>query len=206
MMRPSHTNRLQRSRRTAGFSMIELVIGIAVAALILGNLAMVVRTSTTAVESGVFGSNLEDRADRTMDRIALALMSTSAEKLDEVQFAPNHVSAIDYEVVVDVIDGDPFEGTPERIEFDDQAGRILWRRAPDTPDEMQTVWTRWVPGMMEGETPNGEDDNGNGLADETGLAFNRDEEQILVRLTLEREDRQKVTYVRTRSRRVTCRN
>ena len=192
--------------RRAGYSLVELAIGIAVAGLILGNLAMVVRTSTTAVESGVFGSNLEDRADRTMDRIALALMSTSAEKLDEVQFAPNHVSAIDYEVVVDVVDGDPFEGTPERIEFDAQAGRIVWRRAPESPDEMQSVWTRWVPGMLEGEEFNGQDDNGNGLTDEEGLAFNRDDEQILVRLTLEREDSKRVLYVRSRSRRVTCRN
>lgn len=190
----------------AGFSLIELMIGIAVAGLILGNLAMVVRTSTTAVESGVFGSNLEDRADRTMDRIALALMSTSAEKLDEVQFAPNHVSAIDYEVIVDVVDGDPFEGVPERIEFDSQEGRIVWKRAPDSPDEMQNVWTRWVPGMQEGEEFNGVDDNGNGLTDEEGLAFNRDAEQVLVRLTLQREDSKKVVYVRSRSRRVTCRN
>lgn len=190
----------------AGFSLIELMIGIAVAGLILGNLAMVVRTSTSAVESGVFGSNLEDRADRTMDRIALALMSTSAEKLDEVQFAPNHVSAIDYEVIVDVVDGDPFEGVPERIEFDAQEGRIVWKRAPDSPDEMQNVWTRWVPGMQEGESFNGVDDNGNGLADEEGLAFNRDSEQILVRLTLQREDSKKVVYIRSRSRRVTCRN
>ncbi|MCA8979123.1 MAG: prepilin-type N-terminal cleavage/methylation domain-containing protein [Planctomycetes bacterium] len=197
---------LHKQSDRAGFSLIELMIGIAVAGLILGNLAMVVRTSTSAVESGVFGSNLEDRADRTMDRIALALMSTSAEKLDEVQFAPNHVSAIDYEVIVDVVDGDPFEGVPERIEFDAQEGRIIWKRAPDSPDEMQNVWTRWVPGMQEGETFNGIDDNGNGLADEEGLAFNRDAEQILVRLTLEREDSKKVVYVRSRSRRVTCRN
>jgi len=194
------------SSNRSGFSLVELMIGIAVTGLILGNLAMVVRTSTTAVESGVFGSNLEDRADRTMDRIALALMSTSAEKLDEVQFAPNHVSAIDYEVVVDVVDGDPFEGVPERIEFDSQGGRIVWKRAPDSPDEMENVWTRWVPGMQEGESFNGVDDNGNGLTDEEGLAFNRDQEQILVRLTLEREDSKKVVYIRSRSRRVTCRN
>lgn len=195
----------QQSARS-GFSLIELMIGIAVAGLILGNLAMVVRTSTSAVESGVFGSNLEDRADRTMDRIALALMSTSSEKLDEVQFAPNHVSAIDYEVIVDVVDGDPFEGVPERIEFDAEVGRIVWKRAPDSPDEMENVWTRWVPGLQEGETFNGVDDNGNGLTDEEGLAFNRDQEQVLVRLTLEREDSKKVVYVRSRSRRVTCRN
>jgi len=201
MMRATHN-----SSNRSGFSLVELMIGIAVTGLILGNLAMVVRTSTTAVESGVFGSNLEDRADRTMDRIALALMSTSAEKLDEVQFAPNHVSAIDYEVVVDVVDGDPFEGVPERIEFDSQGGRIVWKRAPDSPDEMENVWTRWVPGMQEGESFNGVDDNGNGLTDEEGLAFNRDQEQILVRLTLEREDSKKVVYIRSRSRRVTCRN
>jgi len=201
-MRSIQHNRTSR----AGFTLIELMIGVAVAGLILGNLAMVVRTSTSAVESGVFGSNLEDRADRTMDRIALALMSTSVEKLDEVQFAPNHVSAIEYEVIVDVIDGDPFEGTPERIEFQAQEGRIVWMRDPGAAEEMRNVWTRWVPGMLEGETPNGIDDNGNGLADEEGLAFNRDLGQILVNLTLEREDSKKTVYVRSRSRRVTCRN
>ncbi len=98
------------------------------------------------------------------------------------------------------------EGTPERIEFQAGSGKIVWKRDPGAPEEMQTVWTRWVPDYLQGETPNGLDDNGNGLADEEGLAFNLESSQVFIRLTLERTDSKNVQYVRTNGRRATCRN
>lgn len=199
---------LGQNAMRAGFSVLELVIGTAILALIMGNIVMLQGATGDAYESGVFGSTLEEGADITMDRIALAIMSTSADRLDEVLTAPSFVSSIDYEVVTDVVEGVPVVGVPERIEFDTPTGRILWTRNPDEEDEMQLTWSKWVPEMLEGEgsAPNGEDDNGNGVQDEGGLAFNRDANQITVRLTLSRTDSHGVEYTRTRSRRITCRN
>lgn len=186
-----------------------MMVALTVAGLILFNIGMVMRASGGAYESGVFLGNLEDQNDRTMDRIVLALMSTSSAKLDEVQKAPGYVSAIEYEVIVDVDGGNAIEGVPERIEFEGQQGAVVWTRAPGTPENQSAVWTRWVPQLLEGETPNGEDDNGNGLTDEQGLSFNKvnaDSDLVEVRLTLEREDSNNVLYTRTRGRQVTCRN
>ncbi|MFT7484561.1 MAG: hypothetical protein ACI9F9_000401 [Candidatus Paceibacteria bacterium] len=192
--------------RTAGFTVIEMVIGLAILTLVMGNMVMLQNATSDSYESGVFGSVLEDGAESTMDRIALAIMSTSVDRLDEVLTAPSFVSSVEYEVVTDIVAGVPVIGVPERIEFTSATGQILWTRDPGTPDEMQLTWTKHVPGLLEGEEANGIDDNGNGLDDEEGLAFNRNENQITVRLTLSRADSHGVVYTRTRSRRVTCRN
>jgi hypothetical protein len=192
----------------AGFSSLELVIAIAILGLIMGNVVMLQRASGNAYESGVFGSVLDEGVDITMDRIALAVMSTSATRLDEVLTAPSFVSSIDYEVVTDVVDGVPVVGVPERIGFHLDSGKVVWSRNPGEPEEMNVTWSKWVPGLLEGEgtVANNEDDNGNGVVDERGLAFNRDASQITVRLTLSRMDSKGVEYTRTRSRRITCRN
>ncbi len=192
--------------RRSGFTLIETLIGVAVLALIIGNVYMLQSAGGDAYESGVFGSALEDGAETTMDRIALAVMSTSADRLDEVLAAPNFVSEIEYEVVADVVDGEPIVGVPERIEFLTESGEIVWTRNPGAEDALDLVWSRYVPELLEGEEPNGEDDNGNGIQDEKGLAFNMDVNQVLIRLTLSRTDSNQVEYTRTRSRRVTCRN
>jgi|GEM_PF-2979160 len=188
--------------------MLEVMIGFAVLIIVLGNILMLQNASADAYESGVFGSVLEDKAEATMDRIALAVMSTSIEDLDEVLAAPSFVDEIDYAVVLDVVDGEPVMGLPEKIEFASETGQIVWTRDPGAAQEMEVSWSRHVSGMLEGESaePNAEDDNGNGVVDESGLAFNRDVNQIMIRLTLSRSDSNHVEYTRTRSRRVTCRN
>jgi len=194
-----------RTRR-AGFSLLELLIGLAIFGLVLGNIVMLQNASNDAYESGVFGSALDDQVDSTMDRIQQAIMSTSVDRLDEVLTAPSFVSSIEYEIVTDVVDGEPIVGVPERIEFVTATGQIVWTRNPDAPDEMMLIWNKFVPELLEGETVNGVDDNDNGIADEEGLAFNRDASQIQFRLTMSRTDSQGVVYTRTRSRRATCRN
>lgn len=190
----------------AGFTMLEIMIGLAILAIVLGNIAMLQKASGDAYESGVFRSVLDDSADSTMDRIAIAVMSTSIDRLDEVPIAPFFQNTIDYEVVMDVVDGEPVYGTAEQIEFVSNEGQIVWKRDPGAAGEMEVSWSRDVSAMLEGEEPNGEDDNGNGVADEEGLAFDRDANQITIRLTLSRSDSNHVEYTRTRIRRVTCRN
>lgn len=185
--------------------MLEVMIGLALLAIVLGNIAMLQNASADAYESGIFGSALEDKAEETMDRIAIAIMSTSIDSLDEVLSAPSSVSDIDYEVVLEIVDGEPVLGTPEEITFRSEDGQIVWVQDPGSAQEMEISWSRYVSGMLEGEEPDGEDNN-NGINDEEGLAFNRDVNQITIRLTLARSDSNHVEYTRTRSRRVTCRN
>jgi hypothetical protein len=97
-------------------------------------------------------------------------------------------------------------GDAESIELVVQGGQVLWRQRPDELDERMVVWTRWVAEYLDGELPNGVDDNGNGLTDETGLAFVVSGSQVEIFLCLERrgDDGQVVRH--QRSAVVTCRN
>jgi hypothetical protein len=65
---------------------------------------------------------------------------------------------------------------------------IVRRENAGTASERTIVLTRWVRELLEGELPNGEDDNGNGLIDEPGLSFDVIGEVWTIRLTLERPD------------------
>jgi hypothetical protein len=60
------------------------------------------------------------------------------------------------------------------------------RRDLDDPSEAPVVLARGVPERLEGETENGEDDNGNGLVDEPGLCFALEGTELSVRLTVAR--------------------
>jgi hypothetical protein len=64
----------------------------------------------------------------------------------------------------------------------------------------------WVRELLEGELPNGLDDNGNGLIDESGLSFEIDGDTITIRLTLERFDAEGTLITRTVETAVTLKN
>jgi hypothetical protein len=63
-----------------------------------------------------------------------------------------------------------------------------------------------VRDFLEGELPNGVDDNRNGLIDESGLTFVIESGVVRVLLTLEREGRGGESLTYTRESVVHCRN
>ena len=82
---------------------------------------------------------------------------------------------------------------------------MFWSRNPETNEEVRVVWTSLVSPYLEGEIPNGMDDNGNGLIDEKGLSFVVDRNAVTIRLTLDQlVDGRMVT--KTVQTTVTCRN
>ena len=90
------------------------------------------------------------------------------------------------------------------IEVD--TGQVVWRENHDLPGERRIVWTKWVTDLLEGEQANAEDDNGNGLEDEAGLAFDMEGRKITIRITLQSVDAEGNTMTRTVEKRVTARN
>jgi len=192
------------ARARAGFTILELVIGLVILGLLLANVGMVLRSSTAAFEAGALSGALENQLEQTMDRIELAIMSSDGEDL--APSAPLSASIIDYERCLGVEDGELVLDDPERIELVLGSGQVVWTQNPEAAGERRVVWTRWVPEYLELELPNGADDNDNGVIDEGGLAFDLDGKQVSIRLTLEREDERSTRYARTRESRVTCRN
>jgi len=207
---------LRRSRRT-GFTLIEVMIALVIFGLITLNLSMVAKASSAAYGTGVFSSVLEDQADLTMDRLSLALMSSSAKQLQPIPPVPNSTPTINFQESLGVQEGQIVLGDPEQIEFvpgvDGGPGQIVWRENPGAPNERSAVWTSWVP-LLQGneknpdkaELANGVDDNGNGLVDEKGLAFEPQGAKVGIFLTLERTNSQGQKFVKTRQTVVTCRN
>lgn len=191
--------------RCSGFSVLELTIGLAILTLIMVNVSTIVRSTTDVYHSGALLSRLEDQAQQTMDRIVYAIMSTRGDDLS-IPLPPLSRSSIEYEVLLGVEDGIDIWGDPSRIELVVEDGQVVWSQNPGILGERRVVWTHWVPEYLEDEFPNGEDDNGNALCDEAGLAFDMEEGQITIRLTLRRTEVDQVVYTRTLTSRVTCRN
>ncbi len=195
-----------KSRRS-GFTLLELMIALVIVALIGVNISMVMKTSTSAYESGLIRSELDERASLTMDRIRLALMSSSLEELNPQLGSGAHSSYINYCVSLGLDEsGELVYADPERIELQGEAGQIVWHRNPGEENERAVVWTKNVPPLFRDEVLNGADDNGNGLFDEEGLFFAQDERNVMVQLTLERPDSKGMPVFEDRTLTVTCRN
>jgi len=192
--------------RASGFTLLEVVIAIAVAALIFANVGLVMKSGSASHERDSIRGDLDVQLDRTLDRIALSLMSASSDSLDPSAAAPSFQTSLEYVQNLGVQNGEVVVGDAERIELVVQGGEVLWKQRPDQLDERMVVWTRWVANYLDGETPNGIDDNGNGLIDESGLAFVVTGSQIEIFLCLERrgDDGQIVRH--QRSAVVACRN
>ncbi len=195
-----------RTRRRSGFSLLELLIALGVAGLIFANVGLVMRSGSESREREATRGDLDVQIDRTLDRIALALMSASVDSLDPTAPSPSFQSALEYVQNLGVQNGQVVLGDAERIELVVNDGRVQWRQRPGELDERMVVWTRWVAEYLDGEVPNGVDDNGNGLIDETGLAFVVSGSQVEIFLCLERRGGNGAAVRHQRSAVVACRN
>ncbi|MFT5049682.1 MAG: hypothetical protein ACI8QZ_001075 [Chlamydiales bacterium] len=195
-----------RQRSNAGFTLLEVTISGTILALVMLNISMVTKTGSAAYQAGIFESALEDEASQTMDRITLAVMSSSEDAIDPVPIAPANAWNIDYEVSLGIQAGELVLDDPERIELVTGTGQVLWKKNPDLPEQRSLVWSKSVPDNFGDELPNGIDDNGNGLIDERGLSFDMIGSKIIVRLQLMRADPDGVTRQTAKVANVTCRN
>lgn len=195
-----------RAPRRGGFTLVEVLITLALIGLVFGNIFMVMDSSSKAFQAGVSSTDVEFQADRTLDRIALALMASSRDSLSPSAEAPLHSSSLTYETVLGIQDGAVVVGDPQRIEFTVLQGQVVWTENPALPGERSVVWTNWVREYLSGELPNGVDDNGNGLVDEKGLSFTVEGDRVAIRLALERQGQGGKPITIVRETVVTCRN
>jgi prepilin-type N-terminal cleavage/methylation domain-containing protein len=195
-----------KKRAQAGFTIVELVFAAAILGLLSLNLAMVLRTSSSAFETGVFRKVIDDQAELTMDRISLAVMASAEKDLYPISVAPMNTPRLDYQICLGFQDGQLVMGDTERIEYVPLNGLVVWSQNPNSTDTRSVVWSSWVPNNLDGELVNGLDDNGNGLIDEQGLSFDSSGGKVNIHLTLERKDSKGVIFKRTLVNTVTCRN
>jgi type II secretory pathway pseudopilin PulG len=190
----------------SGFTLLEALIATVVVTLVLGNVVFVLGSSNKAYEKESSASSLELQLDQTLDRIVLALMGASLESLDPGAQNPVFHDQLEFTQRLGVQDGQAVDSVPERIEMVLEGGEVMWRESPDEPSERAVLWSRWVRRYLEGEVPNGIDDNGNGLVDESGLSFVIESSRITIYLSLERVDADGNRVTHSRNTIVHCRN
>lgn len=203
----------EAARGRAGLTLVEVTIAVAVFALIGVNVMLITRSGATAARTGTLMSVLNDELALTMERRELALMAAHSDEVQSVNAFPLYSNRVDFAVDIGVDNGSVVLGDPERIEWapvDATDGRVAWRRNPDSPLERAVTWSRSVPTVHKNEVGgNNADDNGNGLADEGGLAFTLPEangDLVEIHLTVERTDQNGRRVGENRTVRITCRN
>ena len=194
------------SVRRAGFSLVELAIGLTVLAILSANIIWVLSATGRSSDNETARSILEDHTQTVLRRIGLAIMRSSRETLtlENPQGFTNE--KVEYSVQIGINEGAAVWDDPERIEMLDNEGSIAWSKNPDAPEELRVVWSNLVRPLLEGEVMNGIDDNGNGLVDEKGLSFVLDRNAVTIRLSLERRTPEGEVLTRTVETTVTCRN
>jgi prepilin-type N-terminal cleavage/methylation domain-containing protein len=195
-----------RRHPCAGFTLVEAIIALALIGLVVTKLTLVMGDAQEAHTEETTAMVLEDQAMELIDKIAYAIVGSSAESLDPNPVAPFFSPRMRYMISLGVEDGKAVWSEPEEIGLAAEDGELYWGQNIGAENERRVVWANTVSELLEDELANGEDDNGNELADELGLAFVLDGASVTIRLTLERvdEDENKIQVTRWTS--VTCRN
>jgi len=193
-----------RSSR-AGWTLVEMCLAGLLVTVVMGKAAFVMQSALGLASEETASMHYEDQARTVIDRIALAVMGsdrgTLLPQIEEV-----HSDKIRYTFSLGMEDGVVVWSAPEEIFLDDTRRAVEWRENPGLAEERQVVWSNLVAPLLQGETVNGVDDNGNGLIDEDGLSFVLDGERVIIRLTLRRPEVNGRTVDQTVERIVTCRN
>ena len=197
-------------RRQAGFTLIEALIAMTVFLLITLNVKLVVGAGQSAASAGAFMMSIEDELNLTVDRMSLALMAADSSEVDGYGLAPVSSETVRYQTALGMDDGRVVHGPLEDLRYirtaEDQ-GRVEWRENPGTDEEWKVVWSKHVPIAHKAEIlDNFEDDNGNDLQDEGGLAFTMLGRVISIHLTVAREDDDGRQLSRNKRSVITCRN
>lgn len=200
--------RTQSWTRRGGFTLIELMVSVALLGLVVGNVYMVLADSSKAFGSQTKLADTEMQVRRTLDRIALAVMGASRGTLWTATEAPTPGDELNFELSLGLREGQAAYSDPQKIGLTTGEGQqVTWYERPGAADERKVVWARWVADFAKGEVPNnGLDDNGNGLIDEKGLSFDVDGNSVTIRVTLQRPGPGGTWITKDLETTVTCRN
>lgn len=197
-------NRSRRAQR--GLSLIEVMLASALMAVVAIKVLGTLDAASENSARDTAGAELDAQASHVLRQIGFAIMGSNPETLVPDVDAPMTSTSVRYQISLGVTDGDAVWSDPEVIALDAGGETIYWTDEPDLEEQRRIVWTRLVAPFLEGEIPNGVDDNGNGLVDESGLAFSIEGINVEIHLTLTRALGDGTTLTRSISNTVACRN
>jgi prepilin-type N-terminal cleavage/methylation domain-containing protein len=170
----------------SGLTVIELAIVLVLLGIIAVKATLVLTSANETQGQDTSTMSLEDQARRVLDQIAYAVMGADRETMIPEPVSPIPSSELRYRVSIGVEDGDIVWDDQESIGLSAAEDQVVWRQNPELPEEVRVAWCNVVRPFLAGEMLNGDDDNGNGIVDEKGLAFVIDRDAITIRLSLER--------------------
>ncbi len=201
-------------REGSGFTLLELAVALVLFALVVGNVYTILGGTTKSLGERNASFEADVQAQRALDRIALAVIGSYEGSIHETAESPGYESSINYEEFLGI--GDPdgdgqseeVFSAPMRIALTtDSGGEVSWFQSPGEEGEKRVVWVKDVPSVARGEIAgNGLDDNGNGIVDETGLAFVKAGKSVRIFLSMRRPDGKGGFLERELTTTVTCRN
>lgn len=198
-------SRIIRTRRS-GMTAMELVLALALLAIIALKASMVLTSANEAQQQDSAIMALEDQARRALDQIAYAVMGSDRDSLIPDPESPIFSTSLRYSISLGVEDGEVVWDDPEEIGLSLDESQVIWRKNPGTAEELRVAWCNVVRPFLEGEIPNGTDDNGNGIVDENGLSFVVERDAVTIRLSVQRPGPQNQPISETVSTMVTVRN
>lgn len=187
--------------RRAGFSLVEMLISVTIAAILATSATMVAAESYVAFKTANVNSSLEGNLRRSMDRVVRELMSTGIDSIFPAVNADPQDDVV-FSEIIDVTEGVVTWGNPKRLAFEYEAGELddgvdnngnglvdegilVFVLNDGQPNERRVVLCHGVSELLEGEEENGDDDNGNDLDDEPGFCVLQEGNVLTIRLTLE---------------------
>ena len=194
------------SQRRHGFTMLEILLALALLGAVVVKVHGVMSLASRNTSQQTAEIVLEDQARRVLRQIGYAIMGSNRESLAPDAAAPMSTEDLRYQINLGIENGEVVWSDPEQVALETDDLQIYWSQNPGVAAERRVVWTSLVAPYLEGEIPNGMDDNGNGLIDERGLSFVVDGNSVRIRITLERARDGQEPLIRTVETTVTCRN
>ena len=218
MKRPS-------ARSCAGFSMTEVAVTVVLFLLLAGSAVLAAQGGLGAFRETSRSADIEVRVRRTIDRVALELLSAGGGQLlpnPTGQFGTSNLlftQARSFNAAADVTDWGPqmriaFELSPgenaDDVDNDGDGlvdeGLLVLTRDEGGAGERRVVLCQDVCELLEGELANGDDDNGNGVVDELGFNVHRQDDVLTIRLSIQEPAEPADPVVRTLETSVRLRN
>ncbi|MCP3917933.1 MAG: prepilin-type N-terminal cleavage/methylation domain-containing protein [bacterium] len=188
----------------AGFTILELLLALGLLAIVAQKTFVMLTAASKATATDTSALVLEEKARRVLQQVAMTIMSADRDSLVPGVEAPLDTDALRFKVHLGVENGEVVWSEPEEIVQKGQ--KVVWRSYVATEKERHITWTNLVAPFLEGEIPNGMDDNGNGVIDEKGLSFEVDRSAVTIRLTLAQAAGEGDERLQTVETVVTCRN
>ncbi len=196
---------MKRTSR-AGFSLFEMLIAVTIMAIVMGGAVGLFSSASGAFRSGSERLVIENQGNRAMEQIINSLRVADRASVATVAGPPFGSTEVDFQRNLGLDGQESAWSSPESIRYVPGEQAIAWVRNPNLPDEETFRRFGRVAALMEGETLNAADDNGNGLIDEPGFCLSFSDGRLQVFLTMEQVDSEGRTVRRSWSTTLSSRN